>query len=146
MATSLMPQVRELDQRDVKSILVRNYVGRLAFGAHDRIEIRPIHYVYSDGRIYGRTSYGAKFERFEILPAPVAFEVDEVESMFRWRSVIAHGTLTVLTPDADAREWGEAVQLLRRLVRAAFTDDDPVPQRSLVFRITLDEVSGRAMG
>jgi uncharacterized protein len=141
------PQVRELDRRDINSILTRNFVGRLAYAWGDRIDIRPIHYVYADGVIYGRTSYGAKFEQLkEPLPAAAAFEVDEVDSIFEWRSVIVRGQFAILTPDGAGREaWGRATDALRKLVRQAFTDEDPLPHRTLVFQITPDEVTGRAM-
>lgn len=141
------PRVRELDRSDIDSILTRNAVGRLAFGWGGRVDIRPIHYIYSEGRIYGRTSYGDKFEAVKIpLPAAVAFEVDEIETLWCWRSVIVHGDFRVLTPDGAGREeWNHATELLRRLVQQTFMSDDPFPDRNLIFRIEIGEVTGRAM-
>jgi hypothetical protein len=47
------------------------------------VEIRPIHYVYHDGRIYGRTAQHAVI--FDAAPpgSSVAFEVDEAVAGFR---------------------------------------------------------------
>jgi nitroimidazol reductase NimA-like FMN-containing flavoprotein (pyridoxamine 5'-phosphate oxidase superfamily) len=139
------PQFLQLDGTDIQSVLARNRVGRLAFTWGGEVDIRPLHYVYSAGNLYGRASPGAKFVGISDLPARVAFEVDEVESGFRWTSVIVRGHFRVLSehgPDAD--EWREAVQLLRRAVKGSFADADPTPERNVIFCITLEEATGRA--
>ena len=43
---------------ECEDILARNTVGRLAFALQDRVSVLPVHYVYEDGWIYGRTSAG----------------------------------------------------------------------------------------
>jgi uncharacterized protein len=145
MMTPGRPEVFELDARDVRAILARNHVGRLAFTWGGEVEIRPLHYVLADSVLYGRTSHGAKFVNLETLPTRIAFEVDEIESVFRWKSVLVRGTFSVLFPDGTARdEWAFAVARLRTLVRDTFDADDPVPERSVVFRIEIDEATGRA--
>src|SRR5678816_2297134 len=48
--------IRELTDEESRELLARNHVGRIAFSFHDRVDIRPIHYVYSDNWLYGRTS------------------------------------------------------------------------------------------
>ncbi len=144
---SMAPQVRELDEKDIAAVLARNHMGQLAFTRGGRIDIRPIHYIYSDGTIYGRTSYGAKFDETTAPPEKVAFEADEVESIFRWCSVIVQGRFQVLTREGgDGEKWERAVGLVRKLVRTSFKDDDPVPHRTVLIRITIEEVTGRAMG
>jgi uncharacterized protein len=147
MKTRSLPQVSELDARDVASILARNNVGRLAFAWGGEVDIRPVHYVYRDGVLYGRTSHGAKFVDLETLPARVAFEVDEVESVSRWRSVIVRGEFDVLFPEGSLRqEWEHAVEHLRTLVNGTFAESDPTPYRSVVFRITVQQATGRVSG
>ena len=139
MDTSMYPQARVLDENDIHSILGRNTVGRLAFCWSGRADIRPLHYVYSSGKIYGRTSVGAKFAHSNAFAAPVAFEVDEIESVY--------GSFSILTGDGqDAGEWEAAVRLLRRVIKEAFGAEDPVPERDVVFRVVVQEVTGRASG
>ena len=41
-------------------------MGRIAFSLHDRVDVEPIHYVFSDPWIFGRTSQGARL----LSPAP----------------------------------------------------------------------------
>jgi nitroimidazol reductase NimA-like FMN-containing flavoprotein (pyridoxamine 5'-phosphate oxidase superfamily) len=139
-------QVRELDRSDINALLARHHLGRLVYDWSGKIDVRPVHYTFSGGRIYGRTSLGSKFEGLESLPAPVVLQIDEAESLFRWRSVIARGNLQVITPDASpTSEWSTAISALRSLYRSAFTQGDAVPDRSVVFRIEVEDVTGRAM-
>ncbi len=52
--------IKELPRSEIETILGRNHVGRIAFSFHDRVDMRPIHYVYKNGWIYGCTSKGGK--------------------------------------------------------------------------------------
>jgi nitroimidazol reductase NimA-like FMN-containing flavoprotein (pyridoxamine 5'-phosphate oxidase superfamily) len=84
--------IRILSRDESNALLVRNHIGRLASSLHDRVDIEPIHYVYADGVLYGRTSPGSKLTTLKHRPW-VAFEVDEVEDLFEWRSVVVHGAV-----------------------------------------------------
>jgi nitroimidazol reductase NimA-like FMN-containing flavoprotein (pyridoxamine 5'-phosphate oxidase superfamily) len=131
---------------DYEEILARNTVGRLAFALQDRVSVLPVHYVYEDGWIYGRTSAGSKLR--EILRnRRIAFEVDEHTQVFEWRSVVVRGPLYLIEPGAlpaDRRIYAKAVSLIRRLLPSALTDSDPVPFRDQLFRIRAVEISGRS--
>lgn len=37
-------------------------VARIAYSRENQVDIEPIHYIYQDGWLYGRTSRGAKLE------------------------------------------------------------------------------------
>src|SRR5688500_2206575 len=54
------PEFGVLTRDECERVLARNNVGRLAFSFHDRVDIEPIHYVFADGWLYGRTSPGSK--------------------------------------------------------------------------------------
>jgi uncharacterized protein len=141
------PLFAVVDQfEDHEEILARNTVGRLAFALQDRVSVLPVHYVYEDGWIYGRTSAGGKLR--EILRnRRIAFEVDEHTQVFEWRSVVVRGPLYLIDPGtlpADRRIYAKAVSLIRRLVPSALTDSDPVPFRDQLFRIRAVEISGRS--
>jgi nitroimidazol reductase NimA-like FMN-containing flavoprotein (pyridoxamine 5'-phosphate oxidase superfamily) len=130
---------------EVEEVLHRNHVGRIAFSFHDRVDIEPIHYVYDSGWIYGRTSHGTKLDTLG-HHRWVAFEVDEVQGLFDWRSVVVKGAFYVVdanTPEHTDPAFTRGVELLRSLLPETFTAKDPVPFRRSVFRIHLDEVTGR---
>jgi nitroimidazol reductase NimA-like FMN-containing flavoprotein (pyridoxamine 5'-phosphate oxidase superfamily) len=140
------PRFRTLSRQECTSILARNHVGRLAWAVGSRVEIKPVNYVHHEGWLYGRTSLGAHLEASATTWAPVAFEVDEVEEIFRWRSVVVHGGLYTVVDDGVAlhdEEWWHGVQLLRTLVPETFTGRDPVGFRGVLFRIAVQEVTGR---
>ena len=141
-----LPTLRALSLDECDDLLQRNQVGRLAFTFHDRVDIEPVHYVYADGWLHGRTSPGTKVAT--LLHHPwVAFEVDEVQGLFDWRSVVVHGVVDI--PDADGSPADKAaftgtLALIRELVPEALEADDPTPLRQVLFRIHVDEVTGRA--
>jgi len=142
----MQPVIRALDRTACEQILARNHVGRLAYASHDHVDIEPLHYVFHDGWIYGRTSHGAKMESVGYTWRPVAFEVDEVEEIFRWRSVVVHGGFyTIPQGDAEwqAEEWRHGVELLRSLIPETLSADDPVAHRTVIFRIAVQDLTGR---
>ena len=146
MARTHKPEFYELAPADSIALLQRHQVGRLAFSFHDRVDVEPISFVYNDGWVYGRTSPGTKLRTVRHSPW-VAFEVDEIESRFDWRSVVVHGTIYFLDPEGGDREreaYTAALQLLRSLDADILTPADATPQRSTLFRIHADSVTGRA--
>jgi nitroimidazol reductase NimA-like FMN-containing flavoprotein (pyridoxamine 5'-phosphate oxidase superfamily) len=146
MSNLSSPRFRTLSPEECTAILARNHVGRLAWAVESRVEIKPVNYVYHDGWLYGRTSQGAQLADAAATWAPVAFEVDEVEEIFRWRSVVVHGGFYTVVDDGLAlhdEEWWQGVQLLRTLIPETFTGDDPVGFRRVVFRLAVQEVTGR---
>ena len=139
------PHILRLTRAECEAVLRRHDVGRVAFALDRRVEILPIHYVLDDEWLYGRTSPGAKLEMWQHSHW-VAFEVDEVRGLFDWTSVVVHGALYLIDParsGSEAATWEHAVSVLRRLIPDTGAVHDPVPNRSVVFRIHLDEVSGR---
>lgn len=138
-------EFRDLGEEEILAVLRRNSVGRLAFSFHNRIDIQPLHYVYDDGWLYGRTSEG---EKTDLLCHNqwVAFEVDEVDGVFGWRSVVIHATFRIIDPstsDTSAALWAKAVKLISIVVPGAFTDEDPVAFRDVIFRLSINEITGR---
>ena len=140
------PRFRELDRAECLAILQRHFVGRMAFARKDGVDIEPIHYVLDDGWLYGRTQPGTKLEALT-HNRWVAFEVDEVDALFDWRSVVVKGGFYILRAEGSAQEqetYRQGLDILRRLVPETLTDADPLPERAIIFRIHIDELSGRA--
>ena len=141
-----MPTIRDLDDSEMHALLARNHVGRIAYSFHDDVNIEPIHYVYADGVLYSRTSVGHKLRTIE-HHRWVAFEVDEVEGPFEWRSVVVHGAVYVVEPGETPQghaTYERTVTRLRELVPELFGAQDPSPQRTVLFRIHVDRMTGRA--
>jgi hypothetical protein len=143
-AAAPVPVFKTLSREECESVLLRNKVGRLAFAFHDRVDIQPIHYVYERGWLYGRTSEGEKIVTLNHNQW-VAFEIDEIEKTFAWRSVVIHGSFWRLYPLGSPRAeevWAKAAELVSRIVPGALTDKDPVAFRQILFRIAISDVQG----
>jgi uncharacterized protein len=139
------PSFSELTRDHAVALLERNHVGRIAFSFHDRVDVEPIGYVFRDGWLYARTSPGTKLSTVHHHPW-VAFQVDEIESPFDWKSVVVHGTIYFPDPARgahDQQEHDAAVAILRTIDPSAFTERDLTPQRQQVFRIHADNITGR---
>ena len=139
------PVFRELTRAQCDALLERNHVGRIAFTFRDRVDIEPVHYVYAKGWLYGRTSPGTKLATLRHHPW-IAFEVDEIEDLHDWRSVIVHGAVHLPDGEGSATErdaYESTLALIRHLVPHALEPGDPTPERQVLFRIHVDEVTGR---
>lgn len=146
MTAEPQPTFAELDPDGIRAVLERNSVGRVAFCRENRAEIVPVHYVYAPEWIYGRTARGSQIDQLGERWWPVAFEVDEIDGLFDWRSVVVHGGLYVISPDGAAWErdaWMTAMGTMRKLIPEALREDDPVPVRSRLFRIAIQQVTGK---
>jgi hypothetical protein len=140
------PSFRDLTPAECEAMLTRHRVGRLAYTFHDRVDVEPIGYVYAKSALVFRTAPGSKLETLAHHPW-VALEIDEVEGLFDWRSVVVHGTVYALQDaggDLQRRTYRAAVRSLRRLVPNTLRKGDPVPFRSVVMKLHIDRVTGRA--
>src|SRR5436309_1044987 len=141
MGRTSRPEFFELSRDDAIALLERHHFGRLAFSFHDRVDIEPISYVFSNGSLYGRTSRGTKLTTLQHDPW-VAFEVDEIKGHFDWQSVVLHGTLYFLDGAGSARDgvsYAHALELLRKFDAEALTPTDATPERVMLFRIYPDD-------
>jgi hypothetical protein len=146
-----VPRFRLLAREECRSLLARNRVGRIAFARGNRVEIIPIHYVFANGVLYGRTAPGTRLERASENFSnawPAAFEVDEVDGLFEWRSVVVHGNVHAATPgDEEWRrntpDWETTMGSFRTLIPEAFSGGDPTAFRDVLIRLDVAEISGR---
>lgn len=137
--------IRDLSREETEDVIKRNKVGRIAFAFHDRVDIEPIHYVYERGWLYGRTSEGEKLATLRHNQW-IAFEIDEVNDIFDWRSVVIHGSFWILHPQGSPRAeelWARAAKLSALIVPGALTEEDPVAFRHILFRIAVGDARGR---
>lgn len=142
-----------LTQQQSEYILQCNTVGRIGCYANNKVLIIPVTYVFSQKYIYGHSWEGTKIDMMRKNPQ-VCFQVDSIDNLANWRSVIAWGTFEELkTQTAQTK----AVQLLNdRLaplmlgetvnVSSEFADPPHVVQKKkkpILYRIGLTEITGR---
>jgi uncharacterized protein len=139
------PEFLIMTAADATRVLRRNHVGRLAYRNVRSVDIQPVGYVAAGQWLFMRSAYGSKLEAITHHPF-VAFEVDEIDGPFDWRSVVVHGTIYLLPAKGapiEQNEFRRAAAALRRAMPGAFTPDDPVPERQTVYGLHIDRVDGR---
>ena len=144
--------VGSLNKVQAEYLLRSEMIGRLGCSWEKFTYVVPIAYVYDDNYIYGHTKNGLKIDLARKNPA-VCFEVDRIDSIANWQSVIVHGELEELT----GREADEVLQMLVNRFHPFTTSETSVPRhgldrphaaidpniQSIVFRIHVRELSGR---
>lgn len=99
------PDVSTLNDDESLDLLGTTTLGRLVVHRTDDLDLFPVNYVVSDGKIYFRTAEGTKLFTLSLLDSRVLFEADHVDRdgdgnpAHAW-SVIVKGTARALTdPD-----------------------------------------------
>ncbi|MEK6481884.1 pyridoxamine 5'-phosphate oxidase family protein [Catalinimonas sp. 4WD22] len=142
----------QLTNNQIDTLLISNLSGRLGCCADGIPYVVPIAYAYHQSYIYSHTREGTKVEMMRRNPN-VCFEVDQIDNLANWRSVIVQGTFEEL----QGEEAEEAMQILKnRLtpfqisVYSLFLWDiqtkrlSTKPQSAeVIFRIKITEKSGR---
>jgi uncharacterized protein len=139
------PVFSAMSERESRGLLRRRHVGRLCFLNEGQPDVAPVHYVTGNGWIFIRSAPGTKIEAIAHHPY-VAFEVDEFDDTFNWRSVVVRGTIYPLPGDGtqiERKELDRAIRALRAFVPATLTADDPTPARDMVYGIHVDKMTGR---
>ena len=140
--------IRELTFAECESILRRGSVGHLAMRDAEGAYIVPLVYVFADGCLYGHAAPGRKLTLMRRW-GHVAFSVEEVEDLTRWRSVLVRGKFEELCNDEDR---DRARMLLLRafggnmaMVTAGHGNRTTLAD-AVLFRIVPEEITGRTLG
>jgi nitroimidazol reductase NimA-like FMN-containing flavoprotein (pyridoxamine 5'-phosphate oxidase superfamily) len=142
-----------LDEREIEEVLRAEVLGRIGCHAQGRTYVVPVTYAYDAGAIYGHSADGLKLQMMRANPN-VCFEIDHMDDLATWRSVIAWGRYEEL--HGAQADHGLAV-LMARLLPLTVTSETSHPPKSLthqhrareqglpavVYRIVLTEKSGR---
>ena len=143
------------DPEGIHALLARGQICRLGLVDGDRAYIVPMNYGYADNCLYFHSAREGKKVGLLQAGGPICFEVDlghELKSGERgcswtmlFQSVIGYGRVRFLETDAEKRR-GLAIIMAQYAPdrQWEFTEEDL--QRVLVFKLDIDEVSGKASG
>ena len=142
----------KLTSPEIEKLLRKEVVGRLGCSDGKQVYVVPISYHYDGEYVYCHTHEGLKIEIMRKNPV-VGFEVDRMQNMGNWQSVVAHGRFEELT-DLELRK--NALQKLHERVLPVVSSETthlspdwpfaPVELNKIqgvTFRIRLEEKSGR---
>lgn len=142
-----------LDAGQIEQVLHAEVIGRIGCHADGRTYVVPVTYAYEGGCVYAHSAAGLKVQMMRLNPE-VCFEVDHMDNLANWRSVIAWGRFEELA----AAEAQTGMGILIRRVMPLLTSEtatpthgvDPGPHRvdtaghvPVIFRIRLGEKTGR---
>ena len=85
----------ELTTEEIDDLLRSEAIGRIGCYAFGRPYVVPITYAYDGVAVYGHSREGMKLRAMRSHPS-VCFEVDRMDGLSDWRSVIALGTFSEL--------------------------------------------------
>ena len=144
--------IRELNREEIDGILRSQVVGRLGCHADGRTYVVPVAYVYDDrAAVYFHSLKGLKIRMMRANPH-VCFEVDVVQDLGNWQSVIGWGRFEELSGEAAARGLELILARLMPFISGEVTTPSHgtsaapggLKTELIVGRIMLDDVTGRA--
>ncbi|MCH5720837.1 pyridoxamine 5'-phosphate oxidase family protein [Niabella hibiscisoli] len=112
--------LRELNKNEIKNILQKMMFGHIGCHADGVTYIVPICYAYDNECIFCRTSEGLKLRLLRENPA-VCFQVENIDTILKWESVVCWGTFHELS---QKDERMEAIRVLQQRVLAKVDSDE----------------------
>ena len=143
----------ELTEFEIEDMLKQQVTGRIGCHADDITYIVPINYVYKDGYVYGHSGPGKKIEMLRKNPK-VCFQIDQVDSIVNWKSVVSWGEYQQIT---RADEMVAAMQLIIKQLTPMMREQGGHPSHGIttnesdigtafdliLYKIRLDKKTGR---
>ena len=141
--------IGQLSREQIHQVLNSQLVGRLGCSTDGKTYIVPVAFAFDGTYIYAHSKAGSKIVMMRKNPE-VCFQVDIIENMANWRSVIIQGQYEELKSPA---EQAKAFKILRDRLSPVVTSDTTKPiqapppgekrLRPVFFRIAIVEQSGR---
>jgi nitroimidazol reductase NimA-like FMN-containing flavoprotein (pyridoxamine 5'-phosphate oxidase superfamily) len=140
----------ELAPSAIESLLHTEWVARIGCHASRLTYVVPISYAYDGEAIYGHSTEGLKLEMLRANPR-VCIEVDHVENLATWQSVIAWGRFEELTGESAMHAMQKIMARFSPMMTSAANTPthgaSPVNHgggmKGAIYRIVLEEKSGR---
>lgn len=135
----------ELTRDEIDGVLRGNVIGRIGCHAFGRTYVVPITYAYDGTAVYAHSAEGMKVHMMRENPR-VCFEVDSMDGMANWKSVIASGVFQELHGAAadECYTWiaGELATRIDGPPGETVHPKNGAPP-GVVYRILLEEKTGR---
>ena len=100
----------ELTDRQIEDLLHSEVIARIGCLSDRGVYVVPVTYVYDDTYVWGHAMDGTKLAAMRAHPQ-VCVEVEHVDNLSNWRSVIAWGTFE----ECHGADWDAGLALLVEL-------------------------------
>lgn len=144
--------IGQLYKSQIDEVLYSQLIGRIGCYADKRIYVVPVMFAYDGKYIYAHSKNGMKIKMMRKNP-DVCFEVDGMDSMANWRSVIVWGTfeemkdtasqtngMKILMDKLQSLKAGETVKPTVHSMRPEMLEKEI---KAIVYRIKIVESTGR---
>lgn len=141
--------IGQLTSAQIHQVLTSEVVGRIGCHGDGKTYVVPVAFAYDGTHIYAHSKTGTKILMMRKNPK-VCFQVDIIENMVNWRSVIIHGEYEEMKTISEQKK---AYTLLKERLAPVHTSDTTKPVqppspgekrlRPIFFRISIVEMSGR---
>lgn len=143
-----------LSKQEAEEVLQNNLTGRIGCYSGSKVYVVPVSYVFDGTSIIAHSREGMKIQFMRSHP-DVCFEVESIQDLTNWKSVIAWGRYEELQDDV---ERFNALQLLvNRTLKLKISKTATAPHmtakrvhahqpgsvKAVVFKIHLTEITGR---
>lgn len=141
----------DLNPDQIETMLSNEVIGRIGCSANSITYVVPITYMYESGYIYAHSKEGMKIQMMRLNPM-VCFEVDKMDDLENWQSVVAWGRYEELKGNDQKMGLKKLMAKLSRLdssetsMPAADEDahqNSAGPYKAIIYRIKLLEKSGK---
>jgi nitroimidazol reductase NimA-like FMN-containing flavoprotein (pyridoxamine 5'-phosphate oxidase superfamily) len=141
-----------LNNHEIEKVIHQQLIGRLGCYADGKVYVVPVSYAYDGEFIYAISGDGMKVNMMRKNPS-VCLQIDDMQNMSSWQSVILWGEFEELTK-AEDRNVALRILMSRivpnfssELIRISpqwpFPDEHPEDIKGVVYRIRVSEKSGR---
>ncbi|MDC6352102.1 pyridoxamine 5'-phosphate oxidase family protein [Zeaxanthinibacter sp. PT1] len=146
--------MKDLNKKECLDLLQNNYVGRIAYTTSGSADIVPITYFY-DPEHHAIISYSGIGSKISAMRdhKEVSFQVDEIESLNHWKSVLLHGEYEELSGISAKQQLHRFAEGVKKLIKkkdghsakyieefSSKVSEDSIP---IVYRIKISEVKGK---
>ena len=141
-----------LTEQQAKGVLKKNTLGRIGCTDGKEIYITPVSYLYDGSSIIAHSKPGRKINMMRNNPE-VCFEVDQIQSFNKWKTIIAWGKYEEIQDETEKRQALNA--FARRMMYLKVCETEQTPETSpmrwhheadvktVVYKISLRKISGR---
>lgn len=135
----------ELSNTEVEDVLHGGLIGRIGCHAYGKTYVVPVTYAYDGTYVYAHSGEGMKIHMMRANPH-VCFEVDAMDDLANWESVVAWGTFEELHGEQARKALELLVEQIEPRIEGppgASVHPNSAMQPVVLYRILLEEKTGR---
>jgi uncharacterized protein len=145
--------IGHLTEEECRAFLQKEILGRIGCSVNGETYVVPVNYLFDGANILAHSQVGKKIEMMRKNPN-VCLEVDNMQSLKNWESVIAWGKYVEITNPKE--KWDALHDFVNRLMHFKISETAYPPEmtpgrlhprsgklKTVVYKIVLEKITGR---